>query len=307
MGSVQYQQTINCPVVCAGVGVHSGERARLVMKPAAAGTGIRFRRSDVRDRDNEVCARGDHVTEVQLGTTLCNEAGVSVATVEHLLAACAGVGVDNLLIEIDGPEVPIMDGSSAVYCELMLSAGLRRQGALRQRIRILETVEVGDGVKQARLSPSDDDYLSIHAKIEFESRAIGTQQMSLRLLPGMFARDIAFARTFGFAQDVEKLQAMGLARGGSLENAVVLDGDEIMNPEGLRASDEFIRHKILDAVGDLMLAGAPIAGVYEARQPGHALNNALVRALLARPDAWCWETDEMAGASRVQAVSAAQR
>lgn len=307
MSSVQFQQTINCPVVCAGVGVHSGERARIVMKPAAAGTGIRFRRSDITDRDNEVCARGDHVNEVQLGTTLCNGEGVSVATVEHLLAACAGVGVDNLLIEIDGPEVPIMDGSSAVYCELMLSAGLRRQGALRRRIRILDTVEVGDGVKSARLSPSGDDYLSIHAKIEFESRAIGTQQMSLRLLPGMFARDIAFARTFGFAQDVEKLKSMGLARGGSLENAVVLDGDEIMNPEGLRSSDEFIRHKILDAVGDLMLAGAPIAGVYEARQPGHALNNQLVRALLAQPEAWCWETDDVAETAPLRVASAFQR
>ncbi|MEQ9314909.1 MAG: UDP-3-O-acyl-N-acetylglucosamine deacetylase [Henriciella sp.] len=292
MSSVQFQQTINCPVVCAGVGVHSGERARIVMKPAKTGTGIRFRRVDITNQDNEVFARGDHVCEVQLGTTLRNEAGVSVATVEHLLAACAGVGVDNLIIEIDGPEVPIMDGSSAVYCELLLSAGLRQQGAARRRIRILDTVEVRDGVKMARLTPSADDYLTIHAKIEFESRAIGTQQMSLRLVPGMFARDIAFARTFGFAQDVAKLQAMGLARGGSLDNAVVLDGDEIMNPEGLRTDDEFIRHKILDAIGDLMLAGAPIAGVYEARQPGHALNNKLVRALLEQPDAWCWESDE---------------
>lgn len=291
MSRVQYQQTISHPVVCAGVGVHSGARARIVMKPAAAGTGIRFRRKDIEGCE-DIIARGDFVTEVQLGTTLTNEAGQSVATVEHLLAACAGVGVDNLIIEIDGPEVPIMDGSSSVYCELMMAAGLREQRVLRRRIRILEEVEVTDGIKTARLGPSADDYLSIHAKIEFESRAIGTQQMSLRMLPGMFARDIAFARTFGFAQDVEKLKAMGLARGGSLDNAVVLDGDSIVNPEGLRASDEFVRHKILDAVGDLMLAGAPIAGVYEARQPGHALNNKLVRALIDAPDAWCWETDE---------------
>ena len=291
MSRVQYQQTISHPVVCAGVGVHSGARARIVMKPAAAGTGIRFRRMDIEGCE-DIIARGDFVTEVQLGTTLTNEAGQSVATVEHLLAACAGVGVDNLIIEIDGPEVPIMDGSSSVYCELMMAAGLREQRALRRRIRILEEVEVTDGIKTARLSPSADNYLSIHAKIEFESRAIGTQQMSLRMLPGMFARDIAFARTFGFAQDVEKLKSMGLARGGSLDNAVVLDGDSIVNPEGLRASDEFVRHKILDAVGDLMLAGAPIAGVYEARQPGHALNNKLVRALIDAPDAWCWETDE---------------
>jgi UDP-3-O-[3-hydroxymyristoyl] N-acetylglucosamine deacetylase len=306
MSRVQYQQTISRPVVCAGVGVHSGARARIVMKPAAAGTGIRFRRMDIEGCE-DIIARGDFVTEVQLGTTLTNEAGQSVATVEHLLAACAGVGVDNLIIEIDGPEVPIMDGSSSVYCELMMAAGLREQRALRRRIRILEEVEVTDGIKTARLSPSADNYLSIHAKIEFESRAIGTQQMSLRMLPGMFARDIAFARTFGFAQDVEKLKSMGLARGGSLDNAVVLDGDSIVNPEGLRASDEFVRHKILDAVGDLMLAGAPIAGVYEARQPGHALNNKLVRALIDAPDAWCWETDEAEVEAEVTARASAAR
>lgn len=306
MSRVQYQQTISHPVVCAGVGVHSGARARIVMKPAAAGTGIRFRRMDIEGCE-DIIARGDFVTEVQLGTTLTNEAGQSVATVEHLLAACAGVGVDNLIIEIDGPEVPIMDGSSSVYCELMMAAGLREQRALRRRIRILEEVEVTDGIKTARLSPSADNYLSIHAKIEFESRAIGTQQMSLRMLPGMFARDIAFARTFGFAQDVEKLKSMGLARGGSLDNAVVLDGDSIVNPEGLRASDEFVRHKILDAVGDLMLTGAPIAGVYEARQPGHALNNKLVRALIDAPDAWCWETDEAEVEAEVTARASAAR
>ena len=262
----------------------------MVIKPAAANTGIRFRRTDL-GTQSDILARGDHVTEVQLGTTLTNEDGASVATVEHFLAACAGMGLDNLLVEIDGPEVPIMDGSSAVFCELFHNAGLIEQTALRRRIRILETVEVRDGVKWARLSPSKDTVLTLKAKIEFETKAIGTQQMSMRLMPGLFARDIAFARTFGFARDVETLKAMGLARGGSLDNAVVIDGDDIVNPEGLRSDDEFIRHKLLDAVGDLMLAGAPIAGYYEARQPGHAMNNKLVRALLDKPEAWCWETD----------------
>ncbi|MEO1305177.1 MAG: UDP-3-O-acyl-N-acetylglucosamine deacetylase, partial [Pseudomonadota bacterium] len=223
--------------------------------------------------------------------TLTNESGESVATVEHFLAACAGMGLDNVLVEIDGPEVPIMDGSSAVFCELFHTAGLKTQSALRRRIRILETVEVQDGVKWARLSPSQDAVLTLNAKIEFDTKAIGTQQTSMRLMPGLFARDIAFARTFGFARDVETLKAMGLARGGSLDNAVVIDGDDIVNPEGLRSDDEFIRHKLLDAVGDLMLAGAPIAGIYEAYQPGHAMNNKIVRALLERPEAWCWETD----------------
>jgi UDP-3-O-[3-hydroxymyristoyl] N-acetylglucosamine deacetylase len=262
----------------------------MVIKPADTNTGIRFRRTDL-DSPSEILARGDQVTEVQLGTTLMNEAGETVATVEHFLAACAGMGIDNLLVDIDGPEVPIMDGSSAVFCELFHNAGLKAQTAPRRRIRILETVEVQDGIKWARLSPSQDNVLTLKAKIEFETRAIGTQQMAMRLMPGLFARDIAYARTFGFARDVETLKSMGLARGGSLDNAVVIDGDEIVNPEGLRSDDEFIRHKLLDAVGDLMLAGAPIAGMYEARQPGHAMNNKLVRALLDCPEAWCWETD----------------
>lgn len=290
MGRVEYQTTLQNAVICAGIGLHSGARAKMVIKPAAANTGIRFRRTDL-DGSGEILARGDQVTEVQLGTTLTNETGGSVATVEHFLAACAGMGLDNILIEIDGPEVPIMDGSSAVFCELFRDAGLRTQSALRRRIRILDTIEVRDGVKWARLSPSQDNVLTLKAKIEFETQAIGTQQMAMRLMPGLFARDIAFARTFGFARDVETLKAMGLARGGSLDNAVVIDGDEIVNPEGLRSEDEFIRHKLLDAVGDLMLAGAPIAGYYEARQPGHAMNNKLVRALLEQTDCWCWETD----------------
>lgn len=290
MGQVEYQTTLNTTVICAGIGVHSGARAKMVIKPADANTGIRFRRTDLATQ-SDILARGDHVTEVQLGTTLTNEDGASVATVEHFLAACAGMGVDNLLIEIDGPEVPIMDGSSSVFCELFHNAGIQTQAALRCRIRILDTIEVQDGVKWARLSPTQDNLLTLKAKIEFETKAIGTQQMAMRLMPGLFARDIAYARTFGFARDVETLKSMGLARGGSLDNAVVIDGDSIINPEGLRSDDEFIRHKLLDAVGDLMLAGAPIAGLYEARQPGHAMNNRLVRALLERPDAWCWETD----------------
>lgn len=294
MTQSEYQSTLEHPVICAGVGVHSGARARMVIKPAAVGTGICFLRTDLVGTA-AISARGDQVTELQLGTTLAGKDGASVATVEHFLAACAGLGLDNLLIEIDGPEVPIMDGSSAVFCELMLGAGLKRQSALRRRIRVLETIEVQDGVKWVRLSPSADNILTLSAKIEFETKAIGTQQMSMRLVPGLFARDIAFARTFGFARDVETLKKMGLARGGSLDNAVVIDGDAVVNPEGLRSDDEFIRHKLLDAVGDLILAGGPIAGVYEARQPGHAMNNKLVRALMETPEAWCWETDEVVG------------
>ena len=285
------QQTIERPAMCAGIGVHSGEKARLVLKPAPVGTGVVFRRTDIDASDVSIHAHADAVSDTRLGTTLTNEAGVSVAVVEHLMAALAGLGIDNLIIDIDGPEVPIMDGSSAVFCELLLQAGLKKQSAPRCRIRILERIEIIDGPKRATLSPSDDSILTLRARIEYDDSIIGIQQMALRLAPGMFARDLAFARTYGFARDVEMLRANGLARGGSLDNAVVLDDGAVMNPEGLRAEDEFVRHKMLDAVGDLMLAGAPIAGSYDAVQPGHALNNALVRKLLATPSAWCWETD----------------
>ncbi|MAN47536.1 MAG: UDP-3-O-acyl-N-acetylglucosamine deacetylase [Alphaproteobacteria bacterium] len=291
--SVEFQQTIERPAVCAGIGVHSGEKARLVLKPAPAGTGVSFRRTDISRPDTLIPASAEYVSDTQLGTTLTNEAGVSVAVVEHLMAALAGVGIDNLLIEIDGPEVPIMDGSSAVYCELLMQAGLRRQSAPRRRIRILEKIEIEDGPKRASLSPSEDNLLTLRARIEYDDKLIGVQQMALRLAPGMFARDLAFARTYGFARDVDMLRTMGLARGGSLDNAVVVDDGKVMNPEGLRSEDEFVRHKMLDAVGDLMLAGAPIAGRYDAVQPGHSINNLLVRKLLDTPSAWCWESDEM--------------
>ena len=167
-GSVEFQQTIARPAVCAGVGVHSGKKAKLVLKPAPAGTGVVFRRTDVKNGDTAIQADAEYVSDTQLGTTLTNDDGVSVAVVEHLMAALAGMGIDNLLIEIDGPEVPIMDGSSAVYCELLMQAGLQRQSAPRRRIRILEAIEIEDGPKRARLSPSDDKFLTLNARIEYD-------------------------------------------------------------------------------------------------------------------------------------------
>lgn len=283
------QTTISRKVTCAGVGVHSGVRARLTLLPAPVNSGIRFVRTDAAAGTGEILAHAEFVSDTQLGTTLSNEHGASVAVVEHLLAAIAGLGIDNLRIEIDGPEVPIMDGSSSVFYELLMEAGQTSQGAVRRRIRVLEPVEIREGAKRAILSPTNGDVLTLRARIEYDDQHIGVQQMAMRLAPGMFARDLAFARTYGFARDVEMLQSMGLARGGSLENAVVIGEDGVMNPEGLRSEDEFVRHKMLDAVGDLMLAGAPIAGDYDAVQPGHALNNKLVRKLLATPSAWCWE------------------
>ncbi len=284
-----WQHTLERSVLCAGIGVHSGLKAQLRIRPAATGTGINFCRTDLSGIDNVIPANAFAVSDTALGTTLANPSGASIAVVEHLLAALSGLGVDNVGIDIDGPEIPIMDGSSSVFYELLMQAGLKRQPARRRRIRVLRRIEVSEGPKYAALSPVDDDMLSVHARIEYDDPHIGVQQMAIRLLPGLFARDLAFARTFGFARDVEMLRGRGLARGGSLENAVVIGDEGVMNPEGLRVEDEFIRHKILDAIGDLALAGAPIAGAYEAIQPGHSINNQLVRALLSTPEAWSWE------------------
>ena len=297
-----FQTTLSGPAVCAGVGLHTGERTRLALKPAEADTGIVFIRTDVSNKDPLVIADGRNVTTTQLGTTLANKDGVTVSTVEHLMAACAGVGVDNAVIEVDGPEIPIMDGSSALYCQLLLQTGLRRLPTLQRRIRILRTVEVREtGGKFARLSPADEAGapMDMRIRIDFTSAAIGEQTYGFTLTQGAFVEKLAFARTFGFATDVEKLQSMGLARGGSMDNAIVLDGDAILNPEGLRAHDEFVRHKMLDAIGDLQLAGAPIEGVFEADQPGHAINNQLVRKLLDTTDAWEWTTDRVAALTPV--------
>ncbi|MBI1358731.1 MAG: UDP-3-O-acyl-N-acetylglucosamine deacetylase [Alphaproteobacteria bacterium] len=282
------QQTIIRSATCAGVGLHSGERVRLTLHPAKAGDGVRFVRSDVTDRDPVIPAHALNVSTTQLGTNLTNRAGVTVATVEHFLAACAGMGIDNITAELEGPEAPIMDGSAAPFVELIAEAGLEAQDTPRRKLRVLKPVEVRDGDKFARLSPAAG--FSMRVAIDFASQAIGRQTLSFDMQPGAFGRDIAFARTFGFAQDVEKLRSLGLARGGSLDNAIVVDGDTILNPGGLQVEDEFVRHKVLDVIGDLYLAGAPIEGAYEGEQPGHALNNRLLRALFSDETAFSWST-----------------
>ncbi len=268
--------------------------------PAGLDHGIKFRRVDRLEGDKvsggtgaaalrDIPATAHNVSAFRLGTTLSNTSGDSVATVEHLMAACIGMGLDNLLIEIDGPEVPILDGSSWVFCELLQTAGVVVQDGYRKVLRLLETVEVKDGDKWARLSPTVSDALSLRVRIDFDDRVIGTQEAFFRLSSHTFDSDIAFARTFGFSKDIHALQANGFAKGGSLDNAILIDDGCIVNPEGLRSPDEFVKHKLLDAVGDLALAGGYIAGYYEAEKPGHALNNALVRTLLDRPEAWRWE------------------
>lgn len=285
------QSTIARAVSCSGIGVHLGQKARLWIRPAAEGHGIQFCRTDSLDSSRRrIEAHTRNVSKAMFGTTLTNEYGDTVATVEHLMAACFGMGLDNLLIEVDGPEVPIMDGSARVFCELLSSAGLIKQRQPRKLLRILESIEVRDGAKWARLMPTVSNSLNLRARIDFDNPVIGVQEASLRLVPGTFDREIGYARTFGFYKDVDTMQAMGFARGGSLENAVIIDGERIVNPEGLRSEDEFVRHKLLDAVGDLALAGGYIAGSYEAERPGHALNNALLQTLLDSPKAWRWET-----------------
>lgn len=290
MSSIEYQQTIASTAICAGIGVHSGERARLTLKPAPTGTGIVFHRLDVADGEGVIAARGDLVHDVTLGTKLQNEFGTTLSTVEHLLAAVYGLGIDNMIIEVDGPEVPIMDGSSSLYTDLILQTGLKRQGAPARVLRVLKPIEVNDGVKSASLLPVSDDSFCLDAVIDFKSEAIGRQRKNITLTPDSFATELAFARTFGFYRDIKKLHSMGLGQGASLENAIAVEDDKILNPEGLRVKDEFIRHKILDAVGDLALIGHRLIGRYVSEQPGHSINNLLVRELLNSPDKWVLET-----------------
>jgi UDP-3-O-[3-hydroxymyristoyl] N-acetylglucosamine deacetylase len=283
---MESQHTIAKPATCSGVGLHTGASVRMTLHPAAAGEGVSFRRTDVTDRDPVIAAHALNVSTTQLGTNLTNGAGVSIATVEHFLAACSGLGVDNLTAEIDGPELPILDGSSAPWCTLISDTGLAPQSAPRRHLKILKPVEVRDGAKFARLSPGQG--FTFRVAIDFASRAIGRQQIVWTMTPESFQRDIALARTFGFAHEVEKLRSMGLARGGGLENAIVIDGDTILNPGGLQVEDEFVRHKLIDVIGDLFLAGGPIEGLYEGEQPGHALNNRLLRAVFADDTTFVW-------------------
>jgi UDP-3-O-[3-hydroxymyristoyl] N-acetylglucosamine deacetylase len=278
--------------MCAGIGVHSGAHVRVKLSPAPADTGIVFVRADLRGADGRIGAHADHVSATQLGTTLRNRAGVEIATVEHLLAACAGLEIDNLIVEVDGPELPILDGSSAPFVRVLMNAGVKALYAPQRVIEIVQPVEVRMGAKSAALLPAFDyDGLELDVTIRFADAAIGVQRRSVQLSQHAFLNDIAQARTFGFLADVEALHAQGRGRGASLDNAVVVDSGRVMNPEGLRFDDEFVRHKLLDAIGDLALAGAPICGRFVADQPGHALNARLVRALLDTPEAWRWASE----------------
>jgi UDP-3-O-[3-hydroxymyristoyl] N-acetylglucosamine deacetylase len=283
-----FQHTVKTPAILAGVGVHTGERVRLVLRPAPADAGVTFVRTDVRDRDNRVPVSPEAVVKTQLGTVIGNAAGVTVSTIEHLMAALAALGVDNVTVELDGPEVPIMDGSALPFVTLLDRAGRRWQDAPRRFLEVLKPVEVVDGDKRAAVAP--DRRFVMDFEIAFASAAIGRQRVVLPVTEQSFRDELADCRTFGFVHEVEALRAMGLARGGDLSNAVVIDGDRILNEDGLRRPDEFVRHKALDAVGDLYVLGAPLLGRFTGLKAGHDMNNRLVRALAARPDAWTWRT-----------------
>lgn len=290
------QHTVGAPATLTGVGVHTGEHTRVVVRPAPVNGGIVFVRTDVTDRDNRVPVRGDAVVQTRLGTVLGNAAGVTVSTVEHLLSAMCALGVDNALVEVDGPEVPIMDGSALPFVRALDRVRLRPQAADRRYIEVIDAIEVREGDKRAALLPADG--FEGMFEVAFPSAAIGRQVVDVTLTEPIYRSEIAAARTFGFVQDVEALRRVGLARGGSLANAIVIDGDRVLNPEGLRFADEFARHKLLDAIGDLYVLGAPILGRFEGVLAGHGLNNLLVREILDRPDAWRWRTpaEEMAEA-----------
>ncbi len=293
------QKTLKTAIACTGVGLHSGARVRMTLKPAEAGAGILFRRTDVPAAAAEIKALWSSVVDTRLCTAIGNDAGTRVGTIEHLMAAFAGAEIDNCTVELDAGEVPVMDGSAAPFVFLIECAGVVEQDAPRRAIEMLAPVAIADKDRRIALAPASG--FEIDFAIDFDSAAIARQRRTVALEPGSFRQDVARARTFGFAHEVAQLRAAGLARGGSLDNSVVVEGDRVVNEEGLRYDDEFVRHKILDCVGDLYLAGAPIIGRVSAERSGHRLNNQLLRALFARRTAW--RSVELTEEMRVPAAS----
>ena len=279
------QTTIAESVTLEGTGVHSGKPAAVSIHPAGPDEGLTFTRIDLAD-DIEIPASFDQVAATELCTVLGNPRRGGIATVEHLLAALRGCGIDNALVEIDGGEAPIMDGSAAPFVAAIEQAGLRRSRAPRRYLKVLKPVRVAQGSAEVELLPHNGFRLEV--EIDFDTPLIGRQMCVFDLDRDTFRRDIARARTFGFMRDVERLWAAGFARGAGLENTVVVGEDRILNPEGLRYADEFVRHKALDAVGDLALAGAPLLARYRGVRPGHKLNHAVLTALFADRSAWAF-------------------
>ncbi|MEM7471379.1 MAG: UDP-3-O-acyl-N-acetylglucosamine deacetylase [Pseudomonadota bacterium] len=273
------QTTLKSDVLFEGVGLHSGITTRMVVRAADEDHGVWFKRTDVTDRDPMVPALYDAVEHQPLRTRIVNAAGVEVMTVEHIMAALAGCGVHNALIELDGPEVPIMDGCSADFVRAIVDAGLRQQAAPLYAIEVLRPVRVVQDDARASLKPAPA--LEIDFEIEFADSAIGAQSKHLNMANGTFVRELSDSRTFCRKSDIDMMHANGMALGGTYDNAVVVDGDAVLSPGGLRHADEAVRHKMLDALGDLSLAGAPILGRYHGVKAGHALTNQLLRALFS--------------------------
>jgi len=299
---VACQTTLKASIDCVGIGLHSGRRVQMALHPAGPDHGIVFRRKDLSATEpgasgcgRDLPARFDLVVDTRLATVLADptDPTVRIGTVEHVMAALTGCGIDNALIEVDGPEVPVLDGSASHLVFLIDCAGTAVLDAPRRVIEVLHTVRVTAGDAFAELAPARPAHDGLHLamSIEFAAAAIGHQALSLRLTPDTFRQELSRARTFALAEDIDRLRASGMARGGSLENAVVVDAARVLNPGGLRMHDEFVRHKLLDAVGDLALAGAPLSASFTAHRSGHGLNNRLLRALLGDASAWRMVTD----------------
>ena len=272
------QQTISKPISINGIGLHSGKSVSMQLYPAQADYGIKFIRKDLSD-NNVIEALWSNVSNTKLSTTISNQYGVSVSTIEHLMSALSGLHIDNIKIEIDGPEVPIMDGSSIKFVDLIDQTSTQILDKKRKILKVKKNIKVKDNNSSIELKPNN--HFSIDFEIDFPSKLISKQSCQLQLVNGNYKTDIASARTFGFEKDVDLLRSNGLALGGSLDNAVVVGESKILNSDGLRFKDEFVRHKILDSIGDLYLAGAPIQGYFLGNKSGHHLNNLLLKSLFA--------------------------
>ena len=292
------QRTLKEIVKTTGVGLHSGRKVTLTLRPAATNTGVIYRRTDL-EPAVDFPADANSVRDTMLCTALVNDEGVRISTVEHLNAALAGMGIDNIIIEVDAPEIPIMEGSGSPFEYLLQSAGIEVQDAAKRFIRIKKPVRVEDGDKWAELVPYDGFRLDF--EIEFEHPAIDSdeQHMLFDFSSKSFVKEISRARTFGFMRDIEYLQSQNLCLGGSFDCAIVLDEYRILNEDGLRFSNEFVTHKVLDAIGDMYMCGSPIVGELRAFKSGHGLNNQLLRAVLADQEAWEWATFEEEAGSPV--------
>lgn len=298
------QATLKSKTRFDGVGLHSGKPVRMVVSPASAGYGIWFKRTDIVLGDNMVPARWDVVETSPLCTRIVNTSGVSISTIEHVMAALAGCGIHNALIELDGPEVPILDGSAAPFVDAFLARGVQSQNVPVVALKVEKTVTVETDQGWARLQPADSLTMAFH--IDFEDAAIGVQDKRMSLSNGAFVRELCDSRTFCRKADVDYMHANGLALGGSLDNAVVVDGAKVLSPGGLRHKDEAVRHKMLDALGDLYLAGAPILGHYTGHRAGHALTNQLLRALFLTPGAVRYVECDSSRAARLPGVGVAR-